>query len=64
MGTNDIPPEDVNQLIEEYEATLQQFDRLDGGEVTFQAPLMSLRRQLDELVPRIRRQRPEWTPRH
>ncbi len=65
MGTNDDHPvEPVEQLIAEYEATQQKLDRLDVGEVTFQAPLIPLRRRLRELVPQIRRQRPEWTPRH
>jgi len=65
MGTNDDYSEElVEQLIAEYEAKLQEFDRLDVGEVTFQVPLIPLRLRLDELAAEIYRRRPEWTPRH
>ena len=64
MSTNDDHPvEPVEQLIAEYEATLQELDRLDVGELIFQAPLIPLRRRLDELAAEIHRQRPDWTPR-
>jgi len=63
MGTNDDQPEELEQLIAEYEATQQELDRRDVGEVTFQAPLIPLHKRLRELVAQIHRQRPEWTPR-
>jgi len=65
MGTNDDHPvEPVEQLIAEYDATQQKLDKFEAAEVTFQADVIPLRRRLRELVPQIRRQRPEWTPRH
>ena len=47
------------ELVLDYMATQGQIDRVESDELVFEA---RLRKRLNELLIRIRRDRPGWTP--